>query len=315
MNSLSLGPLVLLQPWWLLLAFVLLLLSCVFRGTVDTNDWQRVLTKPVFAFLNADSGNTIRWNFALWAATLVALAQTQPVIRHSDDDIWRHSIGWIAVMDVSRSMTLEDITPSRLSVARNALSTLSAESGSRPIGLIIYAGDAFLVAPPAFDKSIFNQHAALLDYGVIPAEGSNLARALSLATSVISDSQLIAARVFLLSDSAGIGNDAMAAARYLNDSGHSLDVLLTGTPATAQSDAAETRVDLAAAQALATAGGGISVHASVFGEFDYEALKLGDQATASSHGDLHTLVWNNQSHWLLLGVIPLLLLVFRQEQN
>jgi len=292
MSTLAIGPIVLLQPLWLLVTLALALLALRFREYTTGNDWQAVMSAEVFRFLGGPTLTHKTTNWPLWSASLIALCLTQPVIRQTDDETWRHSIGWIAVVDISRSMSLTDTVPSRLHAARQALAMLSSVSGARPIAMIIYAGDAFLVAPPAFDKSVFDEHAALLSHGIIESEGSNLARALSLASSTVSDSGIVAARVFVLSDTGGINSNSMAAANYLTDNGHQLDVLVFGSRSTTPTDT----------QITATAT-------------DYSPLSLEHHATASSHADLQALVWKDQSHWLLLLGIPLLLIQFHRENG
>lgn len=315
MSTIQIGELVVLRPQWLLLAGTLMFAAIVFHRTATGNDWNKVLSAPVFRFLHGEQDSVQRWNLPLWCAAILCVALSQPVVRQAEDETWRHSIGWIAVVDVSRSMTLEDVVPYRLSAARQALAVLSRESSARPLAMIIYSGDAYLAAPPAFDKSVFNEHAALLAHGVIPAEGSNLARALSLASSVITDSQFVAARVFVLSDSGGISGGAMAAAAFLRSEGHRLDTLVFGNSNNqAQSDQnLETGLHLQDALSLAEAGGGISIQTDHFGVLDYEMLQLHEQSSASTTSDLHALVWQDQSHWLLIVSIPLFLLLFVRE--
>ena len=311
--SLQLGQLVFLQPLWLIVSFILALCTLLLRIHPGRNDWSKVVAPPVLRFLGGQQGIRSRWNWALLVATLVALCLSQPVVRQSDDQTWRHSTGWIVVADVSRSMTLTDVVPSRLSALRVALAELSVAASARPISLILYAGDAFLVAPPAFDKSVFDEHAALLEHGVIPIEGSNLARALSLATSVIDGSQFINARVLLLTDSGGISKASIAAARYLADAGHQLDVLLFGTVESTLTDDVDTAVDATGANSLAEAGNGYLVVSDSFGVIDYSSLKLNNQADPSTHSELKSLVWRLQSHWILLLALPLLLMLFKDE--
>jgi len=312
MNSFSIGPLVLLQPLWLLAAALLLCLAFVWNTHPTDNSWKHVLSARVFGFFIYDSSTNKQINLLLCTASLVALCLTQPVIRQSQDDTWRHSIGWIAVMDVSRSMTLSDTVPSRLSAARQALAVLSKQSGSRPIAMIIYAGDAFLVTPPSFDTSVFDEHAALLEHGVIEAEGSNLARALSLASSVVADSGFVAARVFVLSDTNGINSSSIAAARYLAQNTHRLDVMVFGTPDVGE-PSSHTSVNRELAEDLARAGSGKAVYASSFGVIDYAQLSLDSQTSASTHTELKALVWKDQSHWLMLLALPLLLMQFHRQ--
>lgn len=315
MSNLSLGPVLLLQPVWLIAACVLALLAWRGSAYVANNNWRRVISPSVFEFLSRQSEQINNANWTLWVAVVVALCLTQPVIRTADDDTWRHSIGWIALVDVSRSMTLDDTVPSRLSAARQALSELSERSGARPIAMVIYSGDAFLVAPPAFDKSVFDEHAALLEHGVLETEGSNLARALSLATSIVTDSGFVAARVFVLTDTGGINANSISAAAYLADIGHTTDVLVFGTSKDSTLATSPTSVSSTLAQELATAGAGDLVFANSFGAIDYDRLSLSEQSNASTHANLKALVWKDQSHWLMLIALPLLLLQFRRERQ
>lgn len=333
MSAWSLGEWVVLKPAWLVVAFVILAASLFLRSEGVQSHWQRVLSPALMRFLSADAQQRSRCNLALLIAAIAAASLSQPVVRQSDDDTWRHSIGWIAVADVSRSMTLNDTVPSRLGAMREALAELSRQAGARPLAMILFSGDAFLVAPPAFDRSVFNEHAALLEHGVIPTEGSNLARALSLATAVINDSQFIAARVFVLGDTGGISKSSVAAAQYLGEAGHRVDTLVFGSSrensdiarTSTQTDTAiagwndagagndETQVNWQQADLLSRAGHGISTQANPFGVINYDDLDLSAQASPSTHSALKSLVWRNQSHWLLLLAIPLLLLLFRHE--
>jgi Ca-activated chloride channel family protein len=318
MNGLKLGHLVLLHPLWLAVALSLLIATLLLRVGSVASDWRRVLSAPMFDFLSGNTRRLSRVSIALLLASLTALALSKPVLRQSDDDSWRQSIGWVVVGDVSRSMTLDDTVPTRLDAMRQSMAELSRRAGARPVALIIFSGDAFLVAPPAFDRTVYSENAALLEHGVIPLEGSNLARALSLATAVIEDSQLLRARVLVLGDTGGISNSSLAAARHLADAGHRVDVLVFGTHDHVDaglSPAGETAVDDSQAAALARAGNGRSVMANRFGVIDYESLKLNAQANASEHTDLQSLVWRQQAHWLLLLALPLMLMLFRQESR
>lgn len=334
MSLLPLGDWVILRPGWLLVALMLVSASFLWRPTVSQSHWRDVLSPALFRYLGA-AGKAIRTpcHLPLLLAGMAALSLCQPMIRQSDDDTWRHSIGWIVVADVSRSMTLDDTVPSRLGAMRQALSELSRQAAARPIALILFAGDAFLVSPPAFDHALFNEHAALLEHGMLPVEGSNLARALSLASSVVTDSQIRQARVFVLGDGGGVNKSSLTAARFLAEEGHRLDMLVFGsssvqpaptnaTPTPGDSTVSwsqgadgrdETSVNWEQVQALAKAGDGLAVRSSNFGVIDYGALELSQQATASTHAELRSLVWKDQSHWWLLLAVPVLLLLFQRE--
>ncbi len=324
--AIAIGPINFLQPLWLIASAALLALTVFWRYPGLKDHWHRVMTDSVLAYLGGRERQWRRWDLVLLMAALVCFALARPALRQTSDDTWRHSIGWIVVADVSRSMTLNDTVPSRLSAAREALLALSKSAGARPIALILFAGDAFLVAPPAFDQSVFKEHAALLEHGVIPNEGSNLARALSLATSVIEESGYVRARVFIVGDSGGSNNASEAAALHLSSRGHRTDVILFGDSVEGQTETSNVTssnskspdsasVNLAAVKSLATAGGGIAVHGNKFGVIDYRALKLDQDTDASTVSALETLVWRNQSHWLLLLLLPVMLYWFRHYRG
>ena len=308
----SIGALQFLQPLWLALAIVCLIAAFYFRQTSSHSAWAKIIAPQVFNYLGGQHRRQSRWNLTLLGAAVTAIALSQPVLRQSDDNTWRHSTGWVVLVDVSRSMTLNDIVPSRLSAAREALAYLSDAAGARPISLILYAGDAFLVAPPAFDRSVFNEHAALLEHGVIPLEGSNLTRALSLSSSVIEGSNFIQANVILLTDTGGIGKSSIAAAQFLASAGHTLNLLVFGSGIN-NTEESETAVNIKAAEDLANSGNGKAIFTNRFGVLDFDELQLSDEADPSTHSDLETLIWRLQSHWLLIFIIPILLSLFREE--
>lgn len=312
-----------LQPLWLLAALTLFLLACLWRYPGNKDHWHRVMSSSVLKFLGGKERAWNRWDLVLFMAAIVCIALAKPAFRQSSDENWRHSIGWVVVADVSRSMTLNDSVPSRLSAAREAMLTLSKAAGARPIAMILFSGDAFLVAPPAFDTSHFNEHAALLEHGVIPQEGSNLARALSLASSVIEESDYVRARVFVVGDSGGINQSSEAAARHIASLGHRIDVIVFGSESedltetdTIDSQAPDNvAVDLEATHQLAQAGGGIVAHGNKFGVVNYKPLRLNRDTDASNVSALESLVWRDQSHWLLLLLLPLMLYWFHQNQE
>lgn len=296
-----------IEPLWLLLSVVLFIATALWRRQSLATDWRKVVAEPVLSFLGNGASTRRQIDLSLLCAAIVALALSEPSLRQHSDDTWRHSIGWIAVADVSRSMTLDDVAPDRFAAMRAALRKLSNAAGARPIALILFAGDAFLVVPPAFDRSFFNEHVARLEHGVIPIQGSNAARALSLATAVAEDSGMLKARIFLLGDSGGTNRRTVAAARYLSESGHQLDVLLFGQV----NPNAEQPLDMIAAQSLAAEGGGIAVKSNSLGVIPFDELALSASNDAQDAAELQSLIWAPQSHWLLMILLPVVLRMFR----
>jgi len=292
----------LLSPFWIPIGMVCLLLAKKIAHHHGSDSWASVLPKDLRSyFQQTKSASRFSWNPFLLLAAFVALVLTAPSQRVHTSDTFQQSHGWIAIVDVSRSMTINDVAPTRLGAARNSLIDLSELSAGYPLSLILYAGDAFLVTPPAFDKRLFNEQVSLLEYGMVPLDGSNLARALSLADSVVQDSEFISTRVFVYSDGGGLTKRSIAAARHLAAGGHRVDLILAGSTRDGQ-----TAVDAEAVQDFVTAGRGDLLTATALGAIDIEKLSPTSWASASSQSLFDALIWKIESHWLLLLLLPFL---------
>jgi len=299
----------LLNPYWIPIAVLCALLARRIGHRAAEDSWSSVLSVDLLSyFRRLESVTRTLWNPSLLLAAFVAMILTAPSQRTHTDDTFQQSHGWLAIVDVSRSMTLTDVAPSRLGAVRNSLLDLSELSAGFPLSLILYSGDAFLVAPPAFDKRLFNEQVSLLEHGMVPVEGSNLARALSLADAVIRDSEFISTRVFVFSDGGGITKSSIAAAHHLSDAGHRVDLIVAGSTTDGQ-----TPVDVTDIENFVNAGLGDLVSASSLGAIDIDKLSPKSWASADSQSLFQALIWRNHSHWLLLLLAPMLWWVLRDD--
>ncbi len=302
-----------LHPWWLLPAAVLLTLYVILKHQRADN-WAQVIARPVYEFLSSGNHTTAFKPPGLLIAALACIALSGPAFQAEDQQSYRHSQGFIIIADVSRSMTLEDISPSRLAAVRNTALDLAHRAMANSTALIVYAGDAFLVVPPSFDQSNFQNNVTLLEHGIVPLEGSNLTRALSLAWSVIEDSGLINARLFVLSDTGGFNNKSDAAIARLASYGHRTDIIVYGSNNTDNA----TPFDLQTAKALAKSGNGKLLRADAIGRIDLGQLNLSSERISQqllTSAGLTSIRWRNQSHWILLLAVPLMLWLFVREKN
>lgn len=272
--------------------------------------WERVMSAPVLALLRprAAAGNV---NFALLALAIVFAALTSPARKADTENSYTLDDGLLVLADVSKSMTLTDIRPSRMAAAREAALAISAAAGARPVALIVYAGDAYLAEPFATDRRQFDAYARTLDHGLIAAEGSDVGRALSLARAVIVQSGVAHARLVLVGDGGGLDAGVTEIAARFARRGYRLDVVVTALPGATQPSA----TDAALVDAIAQAGGGAAVWAGPEGNVDLAPLALAGTVLPSgglTHLSLLSTEWQNQSHYLLLAALPFVLLLFRR---
>lgn len=302
----------LLYPLFVLPATVCLGAFLMLR-TGAGDDWPQVVARPVLQFLRPDVG-TAGFNFALLALAVIFMALTSPSTRADRANAYALDEGLSILVDVSRSMGVADLMPSRVVVARAAASQISAQAGARPTSLVAYAGDAYLVQPFAVDRRQFDAFVASLDVGLVPQEGSNLERALALATTTIEESGVGRARIVIVGDGGGFGTETGFIAGRLSERGHRVDVVLTADPATTTPVA----IDMAAVERVVDAGGGVLIVAGPDGDIDLDALALGDSFLRQSRTfelALRSTEWRNLSHFLLLMALPAVLLLFRQVRQ
>ena len=300
-----------LHPLWLLAALACLAMAFATRSTMMQDGWRRVMSPRVLDWLRPGGAAASRIHPAWIAAAIGFAALSAPAIRAENQNAWRHAEAWLVLVDVSKSMGLADIRPTRLAAARNAALALSKAAGARATGLAVFSGDAFLVEPFSFDRRQYEAATGALETGLVPTEGSDIARALSLAASIVSDAGVSRARLFILSDAPAITPAALATAAQFAAKGHRIDVLAFIDEA-ADSPAPS---DLPANQRLAQAGNGKLVLAATSGEADLAGLTRATRETDDplATNPLEAEGWRGVAHWVLLLAIPFLLADMRRR--
>ena len=92
--------------------------------------------------------------------------------------VQREGIDLIVAIDTSRSMLATDVKPNRLARAKLAVQDLLAQLGGDRIGLVAFAGTAFLQCPLTLDFGAFSQSLEAIEAGIIPRGGTSLAAAI-----------------------------------------------------------------------------------------------------------------------------------------
>ena len=109
------------------------------------------------------------------------IALTRPQLGVDERDIEQSGRNILIAMDTSKSMLAEDLAPSRMERARLAAQDLLAKLSGDRVGVIAFAGRAFLQAPLTTDQEALVETIQTLDHTTIPRGGSSLASAINLA--------------------------------------------------------------------------------------------------------------------------------------
>jgi Ca-activated chloride channel family protein len=136
----------------------------------------------------------------------------------------------IVAIDTSRSMLAEDVTPNRLARARLAALDLKKLARTDRVGLVAFAGTAFLQCPLSFDEEAFRQSLNALDVNIIPQGGSAIAEAIQTAQIAFKEKNDNHKVLVLFTDGEDHDGNAVDAAKSATKAGLRIFTVGVGTP-------------------------------------------------------------------------------------
>ncbi|MBA2242431.1 MAG: VWA domain-containing protein, partial [Chthoniobacterales bacterium] len=159
---------------------------------------------------------------------LVSLAR--PRWGHTYEDIKRKGLDLIVAVDTSRSMLANDVPPNRLQRVKLAAQDLINELRGDRIGLIAFAGRAFLQAPLTIDYDAAVEALNDLDTNTIPEGGTNISEAINLAVQTFGKSAVGNRALIIFTDGEELAGDSAKIAQTAADAGVRIFSVGVGTP-------------------------------------------------------------------------------------
>ena len=161
------------------------------------------------------------------ASMLAIIAAALPQWGTTQSRVPRNGADLVIVLDISRSMDVRDVQPSRLAAAKAAVAQTLARLGGDRVGLVVFAGSSRLRFPLTTDLDAATQVISSLESGTIIVEGgSNAALGLDLAIAAFDEGSATGRAVLLLTDGDDLGGDPAASAERFRRSG--IDLLVAG---------------------------------------------------------------------------------------
>jgi Ca-activated chloride channel family protein len=134
----------------------------------------------------------------VFALILIALAR--PQMTNEKVEQWTEGIDIMIAMDISQSMQIEDFTPNRLDAAKKvALDFIQGRIQDR-IGLVVFSGDAFSLAPLTTDYALLTSYVSEINFEMIDNRGTAIGSAVAVVTNRMRESETKSKVCILLSD-------------------------------------------------------------------------------------------------------------------
>lgn len=105
------------------------------------------------------------------------------------EKVKREGIDLFLCVDISNSMHAEDIAPNRLERSKQAINKLISKLGGDRIGIIVFAGNAYVQLPITTDYSAAKMFLSTVDTDLIPTQGTEVGRAIELAIKSFGDTK------------------------------------------------------------------------------------------------------------------------------
>jgi Ca-activated chloride channel family protein len=143
-------------------------------------------------------------------------------------DVKRKGIDILFAVDTSKSMLAEDVSPNRLERAKFSIMDFVSQLEGDRVGLMPFAGSAFLMCPMTIDYSAFESFLQAINTTIIPQGGTDIARAIAQAESILTNEENHKILV-LITDGENLEGDALKAAQTAADNGTTIHTVGVGT--------------------------------------------------------------------------------------
>ena len=172
----------------------------------------------------------VRFALQLLALALALVSLAHPRWGYTFEDVKRKGIDLLIAVDTSRSMLSNDVQPNRLERVKLATQDLITQLQGDRVGLIAFAGRAFIQAPLTIDYDAVVEAISDLDTKTIPEGGTNISEAITLAERTYGKSAVGNRALVIFTDGEELSGDAAKAAKAAADAGIRIFTVGVGTP-------------------------------------------------------------------------------------
>ena len=214
-----------MDSWPLLLLTTLSTFLMVFHVRWRHRAVQRLADAPRLD--SVFSGYTLfqpAWKFLLWRWALAALVigWLDPKMGSQLEEVESEGVDVMVAVDVSNSMLAEDVGMPRLDLAKRTVERLMAQTAGDRIGLVVFAGEAYVQCPLTTDAEAVKLFLASVHPGMVSVQGTAVGRAVETCWEGFDVNSESARAVVVITDGENHEDDIVAASRKVSEEGGSV---------------------------------------------------------------------------------------------
>ena len=173
---------------------------------------------------------TVKFSIVMVALAFLIFACARPQFGQSERTEKRQGIEAIVAMDISNSMLAEDVAPNRLDRAKQMVSKLMDNMVNDKVGLVVFAGDAFVQLPITCDYISAKMFLSSIKPDLIKTQGTAIGQALNTSIRCFGEQSEASRAIILITDGENHEDDAVAVAKRAKESGIQVLVVGIGKP-------------------------------------------------------------------------------------
>jgi len=179
---------------------------------------------------DASSGKqNLKFGLLLTALALFIFVVAGPQFGSKIETVKKRGIEVVICLDVSNSMLSTDVSPSRLGRSKQMLSRLIDNLGNDKIGLIVFAGDAFVQLPITSDYVSAKMFLSSINPSMVPVQGTAIGAAINLAIRSFTPNETTEKTIIIITDGENHEDDAIGAAKAAAEKNIQVNVLGIGS--------------------------------------------------------------------------------------
>lgn len=198
--------------------FILFLLMVQWKKRARRKLGEQILIDRL-SFAHSRNKQVLKLILSLTALALIIIACANPQIGTRLEEVKREGVDIIIALDVSNSMKAEDIRPNRLERSKQAISRLLDGLENDRIGMIVFAGQAYVQLPITSDYAAAKLFLQSIETDIIPTQGTCIGCAIDLAETSFTGNDNKHKALIIITDGENHEEDAVEAAKKSNEKG------------------------------------------------------------------------------------------------
>jgi Ca-activated chloride channel family protein len=222
------------NPKMLALLYIIpvMIFMYIFNLSIKNRGLKRFASTPLLATLIPDfkAGKKLtRFILYHFAIAFFVMGIANPQMGSKIAEGKQEGVDIMIALDVSNSMMAEDLKPNRLQRAKLAIEKLVNRLGGDRVGIIVFAGNAYVQLPITTDYSAAKLFLTGIDNNIVPVQGTAIGKAIDLSMESFNFEDLSSKTIIIITDGENHEDDAIKAAEVAYEKGVVINAIGMGS--------------------------------------------------------------------------------------